>query len=134
MNLLQWKPEYSIGVAAVDHEHRHLIELINELCAQIGQHDDSEHIELYLGEVFAAISAHFALEERVMRNARYPEYEAHKHDHEALLDDLVDIMDGYIADPVVGASQLATTLSDWFGGHFASFDARLHGALGDTAH
>ena len=31
MSLLQWKSEYAIGIDAVDHEHRELIDLINTL-------------------------------------------------------------------------------------------------------
>ena len=29
MGLLHWEDRYSVGIAAVDHEHRELIELIN---------------------------------------------------------------------------------------------------------
>ena len=31
MTLLEWKPEYSVGNAAVDQEHQHMIGQINEL-------------------------------------------------------------------------------------------------------
>ena len=31
MALLQWKDRYSVGIAAVDHEHKELIGLINRL-------------------------------------------------------------------------------------------------------
>ena len=30
MALLQWKDQYSVGIEAVDHEHRELIDLINK--------------------------------------------------------------------------------------------------------
>jgi hypothetical protein len=39
-------------------------------------------------------------------------------------------MDVYAGDTVAGERQLSERLSDWFGNHFASFDARLHGVLG----
>jgi len=131
MDLLQWKSEYSVGVESVDHEHRKMIALINELSAQISEHVDTEQVEMVLGEIYAGIDAHFALEERFMRNANYVEYTAHKRDHEALLDELAGIMDQFVLDPVAGARDLATRLSAWFKVHFSSFDARLHGTLGD---
>ena len=131
MKLLQWKLEYSVGVESVDQEHRKMLELINELGAQICEDTNSELVEMFLGEIYAGIAAHFALEERFMRNADYSEYGAHKEDHEALLDELVGIMDHFVADPVVGAEHLTSKLSNWFSVHFSSFDARLHGALGD---
>ena len=48
-----------------------------------------------LGEIHARIAAHFALEEKIMREAHYDRFEAHKEDHEHLLDEIRDIMDAY---------------------------------------
>src|SRR5450759_3657780 len=31
MGLLHWESRYSVGIAAVDHEHRELVELVNRL-------------------------------------------------------------------------------------------------------
>jgi hemerythrin len=82
-----------------------------------------------LGEIHAGIAAHFALEERLMRAAGYAEYAAHKDDHERLLEQILDLMDVYAADPEQGSRLLSEQLSDWFSRHFASFDARMHGKL-----
>ena len=91
---------------------------------------DAANVEAVLGEIHADISAHFALEERLMQKADYVEYEDHKEDHEDLLDQIHDLMDGFYEDPEAGQKLLKTQLSDWFGRHFASFDARLHQQLG----
>jgi hypothetical protein len=40
-------------------------------------------------------------------------------------------MDEFRADPENGFALLRDNLADWFEAHFASFDARLHGQLGD---
>ena len=130
MNLLQWKPEYSVGVASMDDEHREMIELINDTYAKLDSRSGADEVEACLGDIFSTISMHFALEEKIMRQAKYAEYQAHKEDHEDLLDQIRDLMDDFVADPATGAGVLARSLSDWFGGHFSSFDARLHGQLG----
>ena len=130
MPLLNWKPEFSVGVDSVDFEHEQMISLINELDDALGLDADTDAIEAYLGEVCSGIAAHFALEERAMRVARYTEYEAHKEDHEDLLDQLRDLMDHYDAEPAVGRKLLQSTLGGWFKEHFSSFDARLHNQLG----
>jgi len=129
MTLLTWKAEYSVGVESVDFEHQEMIGLINTIYEEIEDKKDPQSIEHFLGEVHAAISAHFALEERVMRNANYDEYEAHKDDHEELLDQIRDLMDEFFDAPEKGLQLLQENLSDWFAGHFATFDARLHGKL-----
>ena len=130
MSLLAWKPEYSVGIASMDAEHREMIELINDVYARLGSSTDTDALEECLEEIFNTISMHFALEERIMSEARYDEYEDHKEDHEDLLDEIRDLMDEFIADTERGTELLEQRLSGWFGKHFASFDARLHGKLG----
>lgn len=131
MTLLEWKPEFSVGIASMDFEHRNMIKMINEIHDELMQHNDPDSIEQFLGDIHAAINAHFALEERMMKDAGYGEYEAHKNDHEELLDQIRDLMDEFSADPEVGFGLLKENLAEWFEEHFASFDARLHGQLGD---
>ena len=131
MALIVWRKEFETGIAEVDHEHQELVELINELHVQLGGDTTKETVSRFLGEVFARISAHFALEETVMRKHRYDEYPAHKAEHEALLDEIRDIMDDYEAGAYADASQaLAGTVRDWFVNHFKTKDARLHRMLG----
>ena len=130
MALLEWKPEFSVGNASIDHEHEHMIQAINNLYEQLAEPADAESVEAVLAEIHADISAHFALEERLMREADYVEYEDHKEDHEDLLDQILELMDGFFEDPEAGQKLLKTQLSDWFGRHFSSFDARLHKQLG----
>jgi hemerythrin-like metal-binding protein len=130
MTLLQWKTDFALGIPAIDHEHREMIELINECHARLGGDLDAGAIEDFLGEIHTGIAAHFALEEQIMRKAEYAEFEAHKDDHEELLDQLRDLMDIYQQDPQVGQFLLQQKLGDWFSHHFSTFDARLHHHLG----
>jgi hemerythrin len=126
MQLLQWKPSFTLGIASVDTEHRDMINTINRVYATLEDEHSEAEVERVLGEIHAQISAHFALEERLMRAAGYAEYAQHKDSHEQLLDQIRDLMDSFSADPVAGRTQLQESLSNWFGVHFATFDARLH--------
>jgi hemerythrin-like metal-binding protein len=131
MSLIEWRKEFETGIADVDHEHRELVDLINELHETLRVDADRDTISNFLGEVFARISAHFALEETVMRKHRYDEYEAHKAEHEKLLDEIRDIMDAHEeSDSADYQSTLSTTIRDWFVNHFKNKDARLHRLLG----
>ena len=126
MQLLQWKPSFSLGIASVDTEHRDMINTINSVYATLEDEHSEREVDRVLGEIHAQISAHFALEERLMRAAGYAEYAEHKDSHEQLLDQIRDLMDSFSADPVAGRTLLRDSLSNWFGLHFATFDARLH--------
>lgn len=131
MALLQWKDRYSLGIEAVDHEHKGLIDLINRLHGELMKDVSGEATEAFFGDLLMHISAHFALEERIMLDRKYDQFPDHKKDHERLLDDLRDIMDNALAEdgPDVGADALAKCLDDWFSRHFETHDARFHGAL-----
>jgi len=126
MTLLEWRDDFRIGIDEVDHEHRELIGLINDLHAALGTERAGERVEEFLGEIFARISAHFALEEKVMQSRRYGELAAHKADHERLLDELRDIMDRQADGAELQDERFAASLGDWFGIHFQTHDARLH--------
>ena len=130
MALIEWKNEFSVGVPSVDHEHQELIELINELHAHLKQPRPALTVGEFLGEIYARIAAHFALEERVMREQHYDQYADHKADHERLLDEIRDIMDDYMMQGAFDDTVLAERLRDWFGIHFRTKDARLHARLG----
>jgi hemerythrin len=127
MALLVWKDEFRLGIASVDHEHKELIDLINQLHDDLGRDRSSERVIGFLEEINAKILAHFALEEKVMRGLRYDELDAHKAEHERLLDAIRDIMDRYEAGAYVDLEgELSAHLAEWFGHHFATKDARLH--------
>ena len=128
MKLLEWREEYATGMPGVDHEHRELIEMINELHARMGDDAGRDEIEGFLGEVHALIASHFALEEAEMRDRHYPRYREHKADHERLLDEILDIMDD-ARKRDFDADRLGRRIADWFAIHFQSHDARLHKEL-----
>ncbi|BCX17508.1 MAG: hypothetical protein KatS3mg117_1190 [Geminicoccaceae bacterium] len=131
MTLIAWRPEFETGIADVDHEHRELVDLINALHDALEAGASKDEVAKFLGEVFARISAHFALEETIMRKHRYDEYAEHKADHEKLLDDIRDIMDAHTADAYFDyRDALASAVRDWFVEHFKTKDARLHKKLG----
>ena len=124
--LLAWKPDYSLGIPAVDHEHRELFDLINDLHASLFETDSEATVIDFLGELFSKISSHFALEEKLMRDGRYAEFSAHKADHERLLDEIRDLMDDYEDGGHVDLDRFARELERWFSVHFSTHDAALH--------
>jgi hemerythrin-like metal-binding protein len=124
--LLRWQERYAIGIPAVDHEHQELIRMINDLVTRILEGSDVNFVSDSLGDILSAISAHFALEEKIMRDRHYDQYFDHKSDHDRLLDQLRDIMDDYDVHRQISPGELVQTLDAWFSEHFRTRDARLH--------
>jgi hemerythrin len=130
MSLIKWKDEFSVGVAAVDLEHRELIELINALDTDMQEYATQTTVMETLGEIYARISAHFALEEKIMREAGYDGFVTHKQDHELLLDELLDVIDSVDDAGRYDRAGLSRDLDRWFSDHFRTHDAKLHQKLG----
>lgn len=129
MTLLEWKDDYRTGFGSIDFEHQNLISSINQIFADSDH--DRERLLTGLGEIHALIEAHFALEEKIMRDQQYSAYVAHKQDHERLLDEILDIMDAVEKNKGIDTAEiLGERLSAWFGIHFSSLDKDLHTMLG----
>ena len=130
MTLIVWRDEFCVGVKSVDQEHYEMIELINGLDNAMAQDADCITVLRTLGEIYAKISAHFALEEKIMRDADYKEFTSHKEDHERLLDSLLMIIDSVDDQGRYDRSKLSSGLDTWFTDHFRTHDAKLHRQLG----
>lgn len=128
---IEWRVEFETGNAGIDHEHKEMINRINSLLDACAQEAEADTVLAQLGHVLAWISAHFAFEEKVMRDHGYDHYEIHKYDHENLLDDLRDLMDEIESNGYGGSEgKIQQRISDWFVIHFKTQDARLHSTLG----
>jgi hemerythrin len=131
MTLIEWQERFRIGIPSVDYEHQEMIALLNELYNGITSSRAEIEIVEFLGEIYARISAHFALEERLMQERNYDLYTVHKAEHEDLLDDIRDIMDEYEDGAFEDSmTHLGSRLEEWFSKHFNEQDARLHKTIG----
>ncbi|HHH45877.1 MAG TPA: bacteriohemerythrin [Thiotrichales bacterium] len=133
--LIEWDDRYATGIADVDYEHQELIRIINTLFQKVGAGESADQVVAFFGDLLSTVSGHFALEERLMRDRGYEGYRAHKEDHEALLDEIRDIMDGFEAGEAAFAPEmLGTVLDAWFSEHFRTHDAKLHKVFGIERH
>jgi len=126
MALLEWRDDFRIGIKGVDFEHERLVQQINEVYALINERADREQVIDSLGEIYGSISAHFALEEQMMKRHEYVDYAEHKADHERLLDEICDITDEYEASAQLDEATFSQKLANWFQFHFKTHDSRLH--------
>lgn len=80
MPALQWCEAMSVGVPALDADHRCLVRIIN-LLAEAGTTDVPELIETVLETLLVYSRFHFSREERVMADCRFPGIGFHSGEH-----------------------------------------------------
>lgn len=134
MALLEWRDEYLTGIRGVDYEHEDLIYRINAVYALIKESEDPELVVDGLGEIYGRIAAHFTLEEQMMLRYDYPDYAAHRDDHEHLLERLRATVDSWRKSLRFDRSAFEFDLRSWFEHHFGTHDARLHHSAGMREH
>lgn len=86
--LFEWADEYNVGVSDIDEQHMELVALINQLHDAIRSRKASRQVRSTLDELVEYTRTHFAIEERLMRESNYPDYESHRSYHEALIDQI----------------------------------------------
>lgn len=86
--LFEWRDDYNVGVSDIDEQHLELVSLINRLHRAIRDHKASSQVRRTLDELVEYTRTHFAIEERLMRESNYPDYENHRGYHEALIDQI----------------------------------------------
>jgi hemerythrin-like metal-binding protein len=124
MTLIEWKPEFCLGIPKMDADHRYMIGLINGLNEQLQSGEHPTFIIGILEELYSSATKHFAHEEAIMRDCGYDEYQEHEADHRRLLDRVTTWISDYQTERLDDGA--AEWLASWFCNHFQSHDTRLH--------
>lgn len=124
---MQWSPALSVGVEAIDQQHKELIAKINELVAASGAGKGKDEIAHTIKFLEDYVVMHFSMEERQMLVHVYPEATEHKAQHAAFIRDFTALKRRFTEE---GASstltiQLQHQVCDWLLGHINKTDKAL---------
>lgn len=120
--LFIWSDDYSVGIQAIDEQHRMLIGLINQLHLAIVEHHGGATACDVLDRVTEYTRYHFMLEERLMRLSNYPDYEAHRQQHKAMIDGVQLLRHRCYDESQPIAFDLLYLLKKWLSGHINQSD------------
>ncbi len=120
--LVEWSDELSVGIQEIDEQHKVLVGLLNQLHDAIHQRHGSDAARKILDELADYTRIHFAVEESLMRVLEYPGYEAHKQQHEDLIQQLVDLKEKLDAGGHSISFELLHFLKVWLTKHILESD------------
>lgn len=92
-----WVAPFNVGSERTDEEHRKLTVDINELTNLLFEGGAWASIVAKSEELNRDAVAHFASEEKVLEQARYPQLRQHRAEHRRLTQQLADII-GHLAE------------------------------------
>ncbi len=128
-NYLVWKDEYSVGIEAIDSDHKKLLNLINQLQTASTNYTGEEFERSALDELVKYTKYHFVREEKLMEDNGYPQFEAHKEEHEAMVAAVMDRVSHYESNEEETIDELLDYLKNWLINHISGTDQQYSSFL-----
>jgi hemerythrin-like metal-binding protein len=125
MPLFIWKPSYEVGIAEIDHDHRMLVGMINELYEAMKEGRGYELINQTMEQLLAYVARHFATEESFMRASGYLALEYHEQEHRRFTTMLMEMDQRRRQGHAPSSVEMMTFLCDWLRDHVTSVDKDL---------
>jgi len=131
--VFEWTEKLSVGVDAIDAQHRELFAAINTLLREDGAAALAE-VPKVLAYLEDYVNNHFGLEETYMRRLSYPGYPFHKGEHVSFINDFYDLRDALDADGVTPelADRIGRFCGEWLVNHIGKVDKALGAFLNEN--
>ena len=121
-HFLVWKEEYSVGIQAMDKDHHKLLNLINQLQTAVHYQTGEEFEKQALEALVDYTKEHLEREEGLMSEHGYPDFEAHKAEHDALITKVGEFLAAYEEKGHKVLEEVADFLKDWLITHINGTD------------
>lgn len=125
MELLQWGPQYVIDNGAIDREHQRMFGLVNCLHEAMLAGKGASLLSALLTEATRYTFDHFAREEALMSDVRYPGLQLHVAQHSELRHKVNALRQRYANGEVTMTIELTFFLSEWIKIHIMTEDRRI---------
>ncbi len=125
MTTVSWTKAYSVGVPALDSDHRNLFEIIETVDRALQKKMGKEKIAKAIAGLIQYTEEHFQREEKLMERYDYPDLEKHKTQHRNLEKTVHALYRVYQVEPKsVDTKKLMEFLNHWLGYHIISVDMK----------
>ena len=122
MQLFPWDRDYEIGIIEIDRQHRHLVDIINELADAMIAQKGHETVPLILDKLVDYIQLHFTTEEEVMRRENFPALDKQRREHLDMTGQVLEFRKNYSQNLEVSPSEVLGFLCTWLKSHILESD------------
>ncbi|MFT3916633.1 MAG: bacteriohemerythrin [Anaeromyxobacteraceae bacterium] len=129
---LQWDRSLAVGVKLIDEQHQELFRRVNTLLESMLKNQGKGEIEKLIGFLAQYVVDHFAAEEKMMTQYRYPDLAKHRQAHADFVKRFGELKAAFDKD---GATPTVTIeLNRFVGGWLREHIGRTDTALGKFLH
>lgn len=116
-----WKEEYSVGIDALDEQHKEIINLINILRRGIDEHEEKKALNYATQKLLEYTLFHFSSEETLFKEFDYPETASHKVEHSFFIQKVSDFKKKFDSGESIEVG-LEGFLTGWLSHHIMEVD------------
>ena len=124
MPLIEWNEGLSVGIDAMDEQHKKWIGIINELDDALLNGRSLEILTKIVTEMEYYTHIHFKEEESLMESLNYSGLAGHKMIHENFKKKVQEIKKDLLTGEVVLGTRLMKTIKGWLESHIMDEDKR----------
>lgn len=119
---LSWDESYSVGITALDNDHKQLLNLINQLQTAAHYQTSDEYERQTLDALIAYTKEHFQREEDLMAKYQYPGLQAHRLQHQEMVGEVDRLVSAYQQDRDATIEGAIRYLQTWLLRHINGTD------------
>ncbi len=122
-----WTPDLAIGVKAIDEQHKEIFRRVDGLLEACKAGKGKEAVGETLDFMEDYLLQHFTAEENIQLHYAYPDYYAHKKEHEGFIRDVGRLRKKFNKEgsSLMMAAEISRTLVDWLVKHIKKSDMEL---------
>ncbi|MCP5464625.1 MAG: bacteriohemerythrin [Deltaproteobacteria bacterium] len=121
---VEWDNSMSVGIAAMDTQHKKLFDLINNLYRNMKAGQTKETLADSLNQLVSYTATHFKSEEELINSHGYPDFDDHLDLHIKLVDQVCDFQKKFQAGNAKLGLELFQFLKNWLFHHILEEDMK----------
>ncbi len=121
VHFIQWQQSFNTNIKEIDDQHKGLVEVIN-LTAYAKSKNHPERLKEILIKLIDYTKTHFNYEEEHMRQNNYDRLIEHKAQHQVLIKQVVEILEGLKAGKHDVLENIFGILENWLIKHIKEHD------------
>lgn len=122
---VEWDESLSVGIDAIDEQHRYLVDLINDLYEVVSKKSGSREVARLIKATDAYAKVHFRAEEQMMKHHGYAGIYQQERQHHAFEAKIREFYQELHDNPLVAQFDVLSYLRNWLVQHIRVEDAKL---------
>jgi hemerythrin len=129
MAVFTWNKKFDVGMESIDKQHKHFLDLLNNLDDIIQRNKDDKAVETAINELFNYAAIHFSTEENILDARGYTEVEEQRQEHSLFLTRLKEMEASNQGANRLLMGSVVSFARDWFIQHITVEDQKYARAI-----